>query len=669
VQWEIVRTTPVRPTHGLAIPAFIHNMQYHYAPVAVYGDGLIDCWELVDLDMFRQKLRQGWVVTEAPVGGLVSFFNLGWGTISACNWQYSATDLLKRVEEGVDLLNPSRTGLISIDELAEVRYNSAHGKPYRVNAARNKIAADSVGVFLQAGSEFRLTQWFIYADGSSRVGVSEPLSSVSEVATRLNGGDLCTSAPDGARIVIEGLGWFESQNSHWHVKPEERVREAYDILGMLKGEPGSRRQCLNCFDEYQTNPNPEHRERLRLAYEAVPEHLRFFCGDMDSKDGPIRQILYGESIKSGMAGPSEASTYGYGKATPKVVRILVVENGKSLRDSITSLLDSTYYKYREAKNEIEALASLDSGEEFDLVLSTLMGNLEDVGLVERMHEKYPDIPVVIVTAAPDLQVALRALRHGAYDYLLKPLEKEQLLSTVRRVLESRRIKRENDAYRTNLESLVNARTQQWKNALADLERAYEIPLEVASDALQMKNAETAGHSKRVTAFAIAIAKNMHLPVEAITVIGRGAFLHDIGKMAIPNRILLKPTKLTEMEMAVMREHCLSGHRMLKKIPFLVSAAEIVYAHHENYDGTGYPRGVKGTGIPMGARIVAIANTLDSITSDLPYRPAQSFRVARREIERCSGKQFDPEIVRFFLSIPERKWEEMRRNIDTSNLDV
>ena len=121
---------------------------------------------------------------------------------------------------------------------------------------------------------------------------------MNEVATRLNGDDLCRSAPDGARIIIEGLGWFESQNAGWHVKPEERIREAYDVLAILNGEQGSMRTCMNCFREYQTDPSTENRDRLRLAYEAVPEHLRHYCGGIDSKDWPIRRILYGEERKA-----------------------------------------------------------------------------------------------------------------------------------------------------------------------------------------------------------------------------------------------------------------------------------------------------------------------------------------------------------------------------------
>jgi putative nucleotidyltransferase with HDIG domain len=294
----------------------------------------------------------------------------------------------------------------------------------------------------------------------------------------------------------------------------------------------------------------------------------------------------------------------------------------------------------------------------------MMADLDGIGLLERTKEKFPDMPVVMVTAVHDISVALAAIRNGAYDYLLKPFEREQLLATVRRALENRRLKMENRAYQTNLESLVAARTEQLRKAMANLERSYDITLEALGDALDLKDAETEGHSKRVTAYTIAIARAMGMPKEQISVIARGAFLHDIGKMAIPDQILRKPGKLDPDEIALMREHCWRGYQMLKKIPFLVEASEIVYAHQEKFDGTGYPRGLKGDEIPLGARIFSIADTLDAITSDRPYRPAQSWQAAREEIYRWSGRQFDPQIVEVFKSMPDNIWEDLRKEIDS-----
>jgi putative nucleotidyltransferase with HDIG domain len=346
-------------------------------------------------------------------------------------------------------------------------------------------------------------------------------------------------------------------------------------------------------------------------------------------------------------------------------RILVVDDEEPIREIISSMLSAAGYKTRQAASGMEALAVLNSTGEFELMLSDLMmAELDGIALLERSKEKYPDMPVIMVTAVHDISVALAAIRNGAYDYLLKPFEREQLLAMVRRALEHRRLKLENRAYQSNLESLVAARTEQLRQAMTDLERSYDITLEALGDALDLKDAETEGHSKRVTAFTIAIARAMGLSGEKIRVIARGAFLHDIGKMAIPDAILRKPGALTEAETEIMREHCFQGYQMLKKIPFLSEASEIVYSHQERFDGTGYPRGLSGQDIPMGARIFSIADTLDAITSDRPYRAAQSIQVAREEVERFSGRQFDPEVVRVFMEMPDTIWEDLRKEINS-----
>lgn len=179
----------------------------------------------------------------------------------------------------------------------------------------------------------------------------------------------------------------------------------------------------------------------------------------------------------------------------------------------------------------------------------------------------------------------------------------------------------------------------------------------------MKLTFTEGHSARVTAYTIAIAKRMGLPKEQILIISRGAYLHDIGKVKIADRILMKPGQLTEDEYEEMKEHCYYGYGILNELPHLAEASNLAYAHHENYDATGYPRGLRGEEIPLGARIVAIANTLDSITNDLPYRGKRSLHEAKAEILRCAGTQFDPHIVEVFLSIPDGVWSDLRKQCD------
>jgi putative nucleotidyltransferase with HDIG domain len=350
--------------------------------------------------------------------------------------------------------------------------------------------------------------------------------------------------------------------------------------------------------------------------------------------------------------------------SPMPDRILVVDDEEAIREIVASMLTTAGYACKQAGSGMEALATLTSGDQFELMLSDLMmADLDGISLLERTKEKYPDMPVVMVTAVHDISVALAAIRNGAYDYLLKPFEREQLLNTVSRALENRRLKVENRTYQINLESLVAARTDQLQAAMANLERSYDITLEALGDALDLKDAETEGHSRRVTAFTIAIAKAMGLPPEHIPMIARGAFLHDIGKMAIPDAILRKPGKLNPDEIATMQEHCYKGYQIVKKIPFLADACDIIYSHQERFDGTGYPRRLKGKEIPLGARIFSIADTLDAIMSDRPYRPKQPFHAARAEIEKWSGRQFDPDVVKVFLEMPEDLWEDLRKDID------
>src|SRR5213593_3194112 len=175
-------------------------------------------------------------------------------------------------------------------------------------------------------------------------------------------------------------------------------------------------------------------------------------------------------------------------------RILIVDDEETIREIVSSMLTSANFNCRQAASGMEALALLDSGEEFELMLSDLMmANLDGIGLLEKTKERFPDMPVVMVTAVHDISVALAALRNGAYDYLLKPFEREQLLATVRRALENRRLKLENRAYQTNLETLVTERTQRLRQALKELEESYDITLEAIGDALELEERETEGH--------------------------------------------------------------------------------------------------------------------------------------------------------------------------------
>jgi putative nucleotidyltransferase with HDIG domain len=344
-------------------------------------------------------------------------------------------------------------------------------------------------------------------------------------------------------------------------------------------------------------------------------------------------------------------------------RILVVDDESYIRTIVSAMLEHADLETVAAADGNEALEAIQTNPEFDLVLSDIMMvGMDGMTLLERTRTLIPNTPVVMVTAVTDVDVALLAMRNGAYDYLLKPFQQDQLLATVNRALEYRKLLLQNAMYKHKLEELVTARTQMLNQAISDLERSYDITLEALGDALDLKDTETEGHSKRVTAYTIALARAMDLSPAQIRTIARGAFLHDIGKMAIPDAILLKPGKLDAEEQAIMRQHCARGYDMLRKIPFLADASEIVHSHQEHFDGSGYPRGLHGTDIPLGARIFAVADALDAITSDRPYRKAQPFSKARAEIKRCSGTQFDPRVVDILMSMPDRLWADLRGEI-------
>jgi putative nucleotidyltransferase with HDIG domain len=255
----------------------------------------------------------------------------------------------------------------------------------------------------------------------------------------------------------------------------------------------------------------------------------------------------------------------------------------------------------------------------------------------------------------DLEVAIGAIRRGAADYVTKPFNLEEVQIVIERTLEKRRLIRENREYQQTLERKVEERTR-------ELEESYESTLEAMITALDFRDNETMGHSRRVVEYAMIVARTMGVGEPELTWIRRGAILHDVGKIGVSDAILRKPGKLDAAEWDEMKRHPEMGYRMLKHIRFLAPALDIVHCHQERWDGSGYPRGLKGYEIPLGARIFAAVDTFDAMTSDRPYRAALAIEVAREEIRRFSGTQFDPDVAAAFLSIDERVWHEIRARV-------
>jgi putative nucleotidyltransferase with HDIG domain len=256
-------------------------------------------------------------------------------------------------------------------------------------------------------------------------------------------------------------------------------------------------------------------------------------------------------------------------------------------------------------------------------------------------------------------VGVQAIKEGADDYLLKPLNLNTVLASVKQVLEQKKLEAALENHHLHIEKMVKQKTAQLRQAKWRIGQTYGETLQALVGAVDLRDSETAGHSERVMAYAIEIAAAMGCSEKQLITIARGALLHDIGKIGTPDSILMKPGPLTVEERLVMETHVGVGYSLLNHIAFLADAAEIVLAHHERFDGTGYPQSLSGLGIPLGARIFAVADTLDAMTSDRPYRRALTFAAAREEIMRESGRQFDPEVVSAFLSIDEGIWPELQ----------
>jgi putative nucleotidyltransferase with HDIG domain len=362
--------------------------------------------------------------------------------------------------------------------------------------------------------------------------------------------------------------------------------------------------------------------------------------------------------------PPQFATVQMEVVSARQEHILVVDDEAPVRDALLSMLQRSGYDVSAVTDAEQALLHLQDDPGCNLVLAdVMMPGANGLTLLDVICRNHPGVPVVMLTAIHDIHVATNAFRRGAIDYLLKPFERAQLLDVVLRALQHGRQLKQNAAYRQNLEQIINFRTSRLRATMHDLERSYDITLEAMGDALDLRDTQTEGHSRRVTAYTIALARELGLDQQQLRIFARGAFLHDIGKISTPDAVLLKRGMLTPEEAEVMRQHCVRGYQMVHKIPFLRDASELVYAHHEKFDGSGYPRGLRGEAIPLGARIFAIADTLDAITSQRSYRKGVSFAQAREEIARCAGSQFDPRIVNVFLGLPVERWCDLREEVE------
>ncbi|MBV8855880.1 MAG: response regulator [Acidobacteria bacterium] len=341
-------------------------------------------------------------------------------------------------------------------------------------------------------------------------------------------------------------------------------------------------------------------------------------------------------------------------------RLLVADDDAAVRSVLSEFL-SAEYECEAVGSAEEALELLGSGE-FGLVVSDIaMPGMSGLELIPRVRGLSPDTLVIVVSGSQELESAVDALRAGAFDYIVKPFDLEHLQFAVRRALEHQRLLADRRGYETYLERMIERRTEELDSALRSCECAYRATLKALVAALETRDQETHGHSERVVNFSLRLGQELGLDAEQLRSLEFGSLLHDIGKIGVPDAILRKPAKLTEEEWVLMREHPSHGRKILGGIEFLAGAARVVAEHHEQWDGSGYPLGLKGEEIDLCARIFAVADAFDAMVSDRVYRRGRSYEAALAELETCAGVQFDPRVVEAFRRVPRQEWERLRRS--------
>jgi len=340
-------------------------------------------------------------------------------------------------------------------------------------------------------------------------------------------------------------------------------------------------------------------------------------------------------------------------------RILIVDDEVEITEILADLLSEDYECTRAGSAE-EALARLQDSE-FHLVISDItMPGMSGLDMIPHVKELSPDTVVVMISGMQTVESAIGALRLGAFDYLMKPFDLRQVEAVVKRALEHHDLVVAKQRYENHLEELVEQRTAELDRALNSLEGAYRSTLQALTAALETRDSETHGHSERVVTYSLRLGREYGLNSVEMKSLEFGSLLHDIGKIGVPDSILRKPAKLTEEEWVRMREHPLHGQQILRGIEFLQGAARVVAQHHEKWDGTGYPLGLRSEDIDICARIFSVADAFDAITSDRVYRRGKPYEAAAQELDDWAGRQFDPKVVEAFHRVPKEDWEELHR---------
>lgn len=327
--------------------------------------------------------------------------------------------------------------------------------------------------------------------------------------------------------------------------------------------------------------------------------------------------------------------------TGEQATILITDDEAPIRGLLKQRLAGKGYRCLEACSAHRAVEELRKSEVALVILDIKMPGKSGVQLLSEIRADYPDTVVIMATAISDTSTAIHCMKLGAYDYITKPFNLDEVVLSVDKALEKRRLELENRDYQQHLEQKVEEQS-------GKIREAFFNAITALAYALEAKDGYTSGHSWRVSEISVAIARELGLLWESVNRVELAGRVHDIGKIGMRESVLNKPGHLTDEEFQHVKYHPESGERILMPIVEDKEILRIVRHHHECYDGNGYPDGLSGDEIPLGARILAVADSYDAMTSERPYRRAMSVETARAEIERGKNTQFDPEVAEAFL---------------------
>jgi len=323
-------------------------------------------------------------------------------------------------------------------------------------------------------------------------------------------------------------------------------------------------------------------------------------------------------------------------------KILIVDDEPMIRRLLHVKLSRQGYRCEEAGNAMEALEKMRAYAADLIMLDMKMPGKSGMDLLPELKTTFPDTAVIMATAVAEANLAIQCMRLGADDYITKPFNLDEVILNVEKTLEKRMLERQIKEYQEQLQQKVEQQT-------GEIRRLFLGSIESLVFALEAKDKYTAGHSRRVTEIALAIGRELNLSEEDLENLRWGSLLHDVGKIAVDHFVQNKPGKLTPAEYEHIMIHAHVGAGIVKHV-VNEKVVEIVEHHHDYYNGAGLHQVIAGEDIPLGARILTIADSFDAMTSDRPYRPAMPFEAARQEIKRCVGTQFDPIAANTFLRI-------------------